>query len=127
MPNGDQTLAAKDWDDLASRRSVLRRRFFAGRPKKIVDVLAELVTKRGYARCQANEQLEAVWRKASGERLAGWSRPLGVRGGSLDVMVDNSAVMQELTFQRHKILGEIQRQLPDARIRKIKFRVGQLG
>jgi len=127
MQNGDQTMAAKDWDDLASRRSAQQRRFFAGRPKKIVDVLADLFAKRGYARRQINEQLEAVWRMASGERLAAWSQPLGIRGGSLDVLVANSAVMQELAFQRQTILGELQRQLPDARIRKIKFRVGQLG
>jgi predicted nucleic acid-binding Zn ribbon protein len=127
MQDGDQTLAAKDWDDLVARRTAHQRRFFARRPKKIVDVLAELIAKRGYTRFQANEQLETVWRQASGLRLAEYSRPLGVRGGSLDVLVANSTVMQELNFQRKQILGELQRQLPDAQIRKIKFRVGLLS
>jgi predicted nucleic acid-binding Zn ribbon protein len=119
--------ARDDITDFASRRDRERRRYHARRPKKISDVLAQLITLRGYGRFQADANLEAAWKGAAGEQLARFSRAARVRRGKLEVTVSNSTTMQELSFQKLQILAELGRSLPDARIRDLRFRVGDIG
>lgn len=97
-----------------------------GRAKKMGDVLAELMARRGYARQQATANYEAAWREAAGELLARHTRVGVVRRGALEVTVANSVLLQELTFQKHAILGQLSRLLPDERIDKLRLRVGPI-
>ncbi|HVX13490.1 MAG TPA: DUF721 domain-containing protein [Pirellulales bacterium] len=97
-----------------------------GRPQKMGDLLAELMARRGYAREQAAHQYEAAWRQAAGELLARHTRVGTVRRGALEVTVANSVLLQELTFQKHSILEQLARLLPEERIDKLRFRVGPL-
>jgi predicted nucleic acid-binding Zn ribbon protein len=113
--------------DFATRRQREERRSYARRPKKIADVVAQLLTKRGYGRIEANEELANVWAAAAGEPLAAYSRPGKIRRGILEVSVTNSTIMQEFTFQKQRILAELRRKMPDARIRDLRFRVGQIS
>jgi len=113
--------------DFAARRQREERRSYARRPKKIADVIAQLITQRGYGRIEANEELADVWATAAGEPLATHSRPGKLRRGTLDVTVTNSTIMQEFTFQRQRILTELGRRLPGAKIRDLRFRVGQIN
>ena len=115
-----------DITDFAARREKENRRFYARRPKKIGDVLAQLITLRGYGRFQATAELAAVWQAAAGEALARSSRAGQVRRGRLEVTVTNSTVVQELTFQKEHILAELGRILPDAKIRDVRFRIGNI-
>jgi hypothetical protein len=116
-------------DDIAgfaARREKEQRRYYARRPKKIGDVLARLITLRGYGRFQADAELAAAWEAAAGKSLACFSRAGLIRRGKLEVTVSNSTSMQELSFQKHEILAELVRRMPDARIRDLKFRVGAI-
>src|SRR5947209_2764701 len=97
-----------------------------GRPQKMGDVLAELMARRGYAREQATANYDAAWRQAAGELLARHTRVGVVRRGALEVTVANSVLLQELTFQKQAILGQLSRLLPDERIDKLRFRVGPI-
>jgi predicted nucleic acid-binding Zn ribbon protein len=97
-----------------------------GRPQKMGDVLAELMARRGYAREQTAANYETAWRQAAGEMLARHTRVGLVRRGALDVTVANSVVLQELTFQKQAILGQLSRLLPDERIDKLRLRVGPI-
>jgi predicted nucleic acid-binding Zn ribbon protein len=121
-----QARAADLATDFAARRDRENRRSYARRPKKISDVVAQLLTKRGYGRVAANETLAEAWATAAGSRLAAASRPGKVSRGTLEVTVTNSTTMQEFTFQKQQILAELGRTLPDAKIRNLRFRVGQI-
>jgi len=63
---------------------------------------------------------------AAGEVVARYSRPGKLRGGKLDVLVANSTVLQELKFQELEILRQLNQALPEAEIRGLKLRVGQI-
>jgi predicted nucleic acid-binding Zn ribbon protein len=96
------------------------------RPQKVGDVLAELMARRGYTRQQAAAGYEAAWREAAGELLAKQTRVGLVRRGAFEVTVANSVLLQELTFQKQTILGQLSRLLPDERIDKLRLRVGPI-
>jgi hypothetical protein len=116
-----------DVQDFAAQRQREERRFYGRRPKKISDVVAQLITQRGYGRIGTDEQLVAAWQTAAGETLAKSSRAGKVRRGQLEVWVANSTMMQELGFEKARILAAIQRDLPDAKIRDLRFKVGQIN
>src|SRR5262245_58351686 len=121
-----ETRAADYAADFAARRDREELRSFARRPKKIADVVAQLIHKRGYGRLTANEQLSEAWSTAAGE-LARFSRPGKLGRGTLEITVTNSTIMQEFTFQKERILTELTQKLPDAKIRNLRFRVGTIN
>lgn len=113
--------------DYRARRDRENRRQFARRPKKIADVLAQLITQRNYGRVETNHQLQSAWQAAAGEPLAKFSRAGRLRRGKLEIFVSNSTIMQELGFQKQRILSELRRQLPEAQIADVRFRVGAIS
>jgi predicted nucleic acid-binding Zn ribbon protein len=115
-----------DVSDFAAHRQREERRFYGRRPKKIADVVAQLITQRGYGRLGTSEQLAEAWSAAAGETLAKVSRVGQLRRGQLEVWVANSTAMQEFSFQKQRILAELQRQLPDSKITGLRLRVGQI-
>ena len=48
----------------------------------------------------------------------------GLRRGTLEVVVTNSTLMQELGFQKADLLETLTRLLPDQGIKDLRFRVG---
>jgi predicted nucleic acid-binding Zn ribbon protein len=120
-----ETRAAEYAADFAARRDREERRCFARRPKRIADVVAQLIHKRGYGRLSANEQLAETWSAAAGT-LGRFSRPGKLTRGTLEITVTNSTIMQEFTFQKERILAELTQKLPDAKIRNLRFRVGTI-
>ena len=127
MDDDDRQARASDHaTDFAARRDREARRAYARRPKKIADVVAQLIAKRGYGRLEADDQLASAWSAAAGSALAAVSRAGKMRRGTLEVWVANSIAMQEFGFEKDRILDELARTLPDAKIRGLKFRVGQI-
>ncbi len=96
----------------------------SGRPRKIADLLSELMARRGYAREQSSADLEQAWQQAAGELIAQHSRVGLIRQGRLEVTVTHSALVQELTFQKAAILAEMRKRLPHEQISDLRFRVG---
>lgn len=89
------------------------------------NVLAELFALRGYARVAADEQLGAHWAAAAGSLAAEHTRVRACRRGVLEILVDSSALLQELaTFRKATLLAELQARLPEHGIRDLRFRVG---
>lgn len=95
-------------------------------PQPLADVLSRLVSRRGYAQIQANVALQELWQAVVVGRLATESRACQVQRGTLEVLVRNSAVLQELTFQTQPILKRIGEKAPQFKIKKLRFRVGDL-
>ena len=96
-------------------------------PQAIGDVLSELMAKRGFARVQSSEMYAEAWREAAGPLVAAYTRVGQLRRGTLEVVVANSTLMQELGFQKQTILKKLASLLPDQGIEGLRFRVGTLG
>jgi predicted nucleic acid-binding Zn ribbon protein len=77
--------------------------------KKMADVISELLNRRGYARVRADAAYADAWSEAAGEQMARYTRPGNLRRGVLEVLVANSTLMQELTFQKQAILNRLAR------------------
>ena len=69
-------------------------------PKMIGDVVSELMARSGFGRLQSAEAFDAAWREAAGPLTAKYSRVGRLRRGTLEVVVANSVLVQELGFQR---------------------------
>jgi predicted nucleic acid-binding Zn ribbon protein len=95
-------------------------------PRAIGDVLSELMAQRGYGRIQGAEAHEAAWREAAGRLAAQYTRAGPVRRGTLEVIVANSTLVQELGFQKLGLLKTLAQLLPEAGIKNIRFRVGTI-
>ncbi len=114
-------------DDLADferRGKLQRRRFHGGQPKSVADVIAQLVQKKGYAQVRADRAHRDAWQAAAGERFAAVTEAGAIRRGTLEVTAANSLVMQELTFEKERLLAAMQQTLPDAGIKQLRFKVG---
>jgi len=95
-------------------------------PKAIGDVLSELMARRGYARVQSAAAYEAAWREAAGPLAAQYTRVGLLRRGTLEVVVGNSTLVQELGFQKTELLKSLAGLLPHEGIKGLRFRVGNI-
>jgi hypothetical protein len=68
-----------------------------------------------------------MWRQAAGEALASCSRATQVQRGVLEVIVENSLVMQEIGFQKLALIERMAELLPGENIRDLRCRVGPLS
>ena len=116
-----------DWADLERRSRSHRRWFYSRQPKPVADIIAQLVQKRGYAQVRAAGQWNEAWAAAAGDQFAAVTEVGQIRRGVLEVTAANSLVMQELGFEKERILAELQTTLPDAGIKQLRFRVGRIG
>lgn len=121
MPTWDE----EDFDRISSE-VVRRQRKSASRPKPISDALSRLMARRGYAQLQSSQEWDSVWRQTVGPRMAEHSRVGRVRGNVLEVLVRNSSVLQELAFQKKKLLSHLLKLVANDTIRDLRFRVGDL-
>ena len=101
-------------------------------PKPIADVLAELMARRGYGRVKSDQSLAVAWSETVDESFPAAGRAFRshagpIRRGVLDVVLDNSTAVQELQFQKHKLLAGLTARLPELNLRDIRFRVGTVA
>ncbi|MGE0756379.1 MAG: DUF721 domain-containing protein [Pirellulaceae bacterium] len=118
-------MAAKSDDDarwLAERIRPEARRL----PQPIADVLSRLLARRGYAQVQDASQWREVWTQAAG-RLASRTRTGKFQRGTLEIVVENSATLQELTFQKKKLIARINELVPQLKLKDLRFKVGELS
>ena len=114
-------------DDLAALSEDVRRRQWRTRgPQPLANAVNDLLARRGYAQIETTAACAAAWSAAAGAELARVSRAGEVRRGNLEVTVQNSLVLQELTFRKGELLRKLATLLPDQKIRQLKFRVGSI-
>jgi len=101
-----------------------RRREGSGRPVAMAEVMSELLVRRGYARLQSSSYLSDAWNGAVEESLAVCSRPARLRGTTLEVVVSDSTLVQELTLRKADLMARLNGQLGEESVREIRFRVG---
>ena len=95
-------------------------------PVRIADVMSRLLARKGYAQLQQGLQWEVAWSEAAGERLSKHSRVGRTNRGVLEITARNSAVLQELTFQKQKVLKRLQAGGGAKNLRDLRFRVGEI-
>jgi predicted nucleic acid-binding Zn ribbon protein len=95
-------------------------------PQTIGNVLSELMSRRGYARVQGAAAYDAAWREAAGPLTAKYTRVGLLRRGTLEVVVANSTLIQELGFQKQMLLKSLAALLPNDGIENLRFRVGNV-
>ena len=84
------------------------------------------MARRGYANEQSAAVQQEAWQAAAGPALARLTRVGLIRRGVLEVLVGNSSLLQELTFQKSSLLEKLKTQLPDAKLRDLRFRIGAM-
>lgn len=98
------------------------------RPKRqtqaLGDVVAEVLARRGINRPRSNERLCEAWQQAVAPDVARKTCVVALRHRTLEVLVQNSILLQELAgFQMQPILSKLRECLPDADLRGIRFRL----
>ncbi len=97
------------------------------KPRKIGDVLAQLIARRGYAREQSTAAIEGAWQQAAGQQWSAVSRASVLRRGILEVLVSNNLLAQELGFQHDELIARLQQLSPQSKITKLRFRIGPVN
>ena len=95
-------------------------------PERIADILAQLMARRGFARVQGADAYQSAWNEAVGGLGSQYSRVGQLKRGKLEVVVANSALIQEFCFQKSAILATLNRLLPDHDIQDLRFRLGAI-
>jgi predicted nucleic acid-binding Zn ribbon protein len=95
-------------------------------PQRIGNLLPELMARRGYARVESAEAYNVAWKEAAGPLIARYSRVGALRRGSLEVIVANSTLIQELVFQKAGLLKSLTGLMPEQGIKDLRFRLGAL-
>jgi len=72
------------------------------------------------------EDVEARWKELVGEAGVKHARPVSLRKGMLTVFVDSSGWMQEMSFQKRKLLKQLKRVFGKDKILGIQFRIGEI-
>src|SRR5579885_2446854 len=93
-------------------------------PQPLSAALAELIALRGFARRQAEEDLQQAWVKAAGADWATHSKAGRIVRGVLHVEVKSAALLSELTsFHGPELTKRMQQTAPHLRIKSIRFRL----
>ncbi|MBO7678611.1 MAG: DUF721 domain-containing protein [Thermoguttaceae bacterium] len=112
---------------LGYRYTAERRRL--ARPSKLSDILPSILARTGMTRRLAVEKYQQCWQAVRQQILA----PRGLilddsdtavsafRGGVLSVTVSSASLVMELSFCQREILRYFQSEMPDEKIKKIRF------
>ena len=103
-----------------------RQRYFR-RPKKPADILGRLMARKGYGQTESANEMEEVWNQTVGPKWQTKTKIGNVSRGVLEVFVVSSVVNQQMGFQKRKILAEIQKRLPQNKIKDLHFRIGNVN
>jgi hypothetical protein len=94
-------------------------------PQPLSAALAELIALRGFARRQAETDLQEAWAAAIGPKWASHTRPGRIIRGVLQVEVNSAALLSELSgFHGLELTQRLQESAPQLKIKGIRFRLG---
>jgi predicted nucleic acid-binding Zn ribbon protein len=96
-------------------------------PELLGEILSRLFVARGWGRRQDRLRLEQAWADAMTTcRLRAESTRVGaLRRGVLEVLVENTVLLQELAhFHKRRLLEQMRGKLANATINDLRFRVG---
>lgn len=81
------------------------------------------MSRRGYAQATVNDELQRSIAASVGDSLASCLRVGTLNRGVLQLYATDSVTLQELIFQKRKILSGIQTNIPQSKITDLKFKI----
>lgn len=90
-----------------------------------MEVLRRIFTAHGLGEEFREQEPLFLWEEAVGEQIARLTAPLRVREGIIFVEVSSHVLVQELSMLKEEYIRKINELLGEARVRDIRFRVGQ--
>jgi len=91
----------------------------------ISEVIQSVFTKLEGTTNPFQEDMESLWKELVGQDGFRHSRPVAIRKNILNVLVDNSSWMQELSMRKRNILKGLKRKLGKDKISEIHFKIGE--
>jgi len=89
-------------------------------------ILTEVIARRGLARLRQRQLWEQVWQEVVGPEVSEQTRIGSYRRGVLEILVNNSSLLQELAaFRKETLIEELRKRLSATAIRDVKFRLDQ--
>jgi len=123
MENSDyDELDFNNASELVSQRQRYRRR-----PKRPADGIGQMMARQGYAQTKSNDKLNEAWEIAVGPKLSQKTKAGRISRGVLEVHVASSAAINQLSFQKRQLLSAMQQQLPQNKIKDIRFKLGNVA
>jgi len=84
--------------------------------------MMNLIRRKGLVNRSAAESLDAEWKRIVGAELGKRSTARRIRGGVLEVVVTNSAALEELrSYMNETALEQLKTSLPESDIRSIRY------
>ena len=91
-------------------------------PERLSTAISELISRRGLAAPRGTAELARAWKEVAREPVAGNSRLLYLKDGTVHIAVSNSSLLNELvSFQSAALLTGLQAQCPNVKIRDLRF------
>jgi len=96
------------------------------KPEKISDALAGALERAGLGRIMALQGLCGKWRTIAGEGMAKHSMPVMLKGGTLTLVVDSPAWMNEISLLSPTIIEKLNTELGEEAVSDIRLRQGKV-
>ena len=90
-------------------------------------ILSALLKREGLAEAAEGWRAVSDWAELAGPRLAGHSRAVSFRDGTLIVEVEGSAWMHELGFLRKELVRKVNQHLGSDAVRDVRLVVARGG
>lgn len=95
-------------------------------PEPIGEIVARLLTERGWGRQQEQRRWAEAWRSVAGAELNRKTEPLSLKRGVFEVAVADGVLLQELaSFEKRRLLAALQAVLGSDKISDLRFRLGR--
>ena len=106
---------------------VKQRQRFRRRPKRTANIISQMMARQGYGQTQSNNELNDAWEIAVGQKFINNTKAARISCGILEVHVASSAAMNQLSFQKRQLLSAMQQQLPQNKIKDLRFKLGNVA
>ena len=95
------------------------------KPVSIKEVLPDLYSKLEKKESELENILRA-WKDAVDDKTYKRTRPLRIKKGTLQIIVQNSAWIFDLSLKKESLLSELNKSLGNQLIKDLKFKVGSI-
>ena len=123
-------MTAPDYEEIDFNNAsdlVNQRQRFRRRPKRTGDIIGQMMARQGYAQTKSNDELNEAWEIAVGPKFTKSTKAGRINRGTLEVHVASSAAMSQLSFQKKQLLSAMQQQLPQNKIKDLRFKLGNVA
>lgn len=114
--------------DVVQADALIKQRTRYGvRPKQAGNLVNQLMARRGIAQQQYNNELASTWDQVVGPQWNQLTKPANLNRGVLEILVANSLVNQQLTFEKKKLLEKMKQAMPEMNLKALRFSVGNVN